>query len=93
MKYINAALALTALAAAIYDMVNGDWLRAALTLLLAVWLAWTVDWREPPVENVPLPGDGILSKGYEPVETPADEAPLTWEDHSRDCRICQERNL
>ncbi|GHF94507.1 hypothetical protein [Streptomyces hydrogenans] len=44
------------------------------------------------------PGDDevmvILSQGYEPVETPSEPpAPLTWEDHTRNCRICQERNL
>ncbi|GGR51367.1 hypothetical protein [Streptomyces roseolus] len=94
MKHFSAALALVALGVAVYDMVTGQWVWAILLLLMATYLAWDaqhggVDEPEPESDAV----RDLLRKGVEPIETPFDEAPLTWENHTRNCRICQEKNL
>lgn len=57
--------------------------------------------RSKAITDVPLPpytvrGDqrlDVFTRGFEPVETPSDAVPVSWEDHDRDCDICRKRFL
>ncbi|WP_432112767.1 hypothetical protein [Streptomyces sp. S1] len=87
--YLFGALALVSLGVGIYDLVAGQWGWAVLNLALAAGWAWAAQpWRSPYASGGTFPAHA--PKGNERLP---DRDFLTWEDHTRDCRICKERGL